>query len=61
MAKRATGFYWIRRKVGSDWRVAEWLASEISAGTWIICGDDGYYDEDDIAEIGERQIVRAST
>ena len=56
MAKRQSGFYWV--KVAG--RPPEWWVGEYSdtTGDWCLCGLGEEFNDSDFLEIDERQIKR---
>ena len=56
MAKRESGFYWVR--VGGnppEWWIAQYFSID---GTWEACGLSGKFDDLDFLEVDEQQIKR---
>lgn len=53
--KRATGYYWIKYDVNTDWEPAEYSSESES---WLLTGSELHSVDGEFHEIDERQIVR---
>ena len=51
--KREEGFYWVKLAPEEDWQPAQY-----GAEVWWILGDETYYNDIEITEIGERIVKK---
>ena len=50
--EREEGFYWIKLESEEDWQPAQYAAE-----VWWVTGDDVYYEDNEVAVVGE-QIIK---
>ncbi|MCK4528228.1 hypothetical protein KAW18_12725 [candidate division WOR-3 bacterium] len=47
---REEGYYWIKIKGVGNWQLAEWIRGDY----WWIIGDNTYYSDTEVVEVGEK-------
>ena len=51
---REDGYYWIKHYQDEDWQIAQYAVG----GWWLFHENDIYYEDTEVAEIGERIIKK---